>query len=62
MKPGLIRLRGRTDDVMSFSTAEKLNPTTMEDTINGHPSILSALVAGHGKFQPCLRNANSPCI
>lgn len=53
-KPGLIRLRGRTDDVMSFSTAEKLNPTTMEETLNSHPGVLSALVAGHGKFQPCL--------
>ena len=54
MKPGLVRLRGRTDDVISFSTAEKLNPTTMEDTINSHPQVLSALIAGHGKFQPCL--------
>ena len=53
-KPDLVHLRGRTDDVISFSTAEKLNPTTMEDTINSHPSVLSALVAGHGKFQPCL--------
>lgn len=51
-KPGLIRLRGRTDDVMSFSTAEKLNPTTMEETLNSHSGVLSALVAGHGKFQP----------
>lgn len=53
-KPGLVRLLGRTDDVITFSSAEKLNPTTMEDTINSHPQVLSALVAGHGKFQPCL--------
>lgn len=53
-KPGLVRLRGRTDDVISFSTAEKLNPTTMEDTINSHSGVLSALIAGHGKFQSCL--------
>ena len=53
-KPGLVRLRGRTDDVITFSTAEKLNPTTMENIINSHPSVLSALVAGHGKLQPCL--------
>lgn len=53
-KPGLVRLCGRTDDVITFSTAEKLNPTTMEDTINSHPDVLSALVAGQGKLQPCL--------
>lgn len=53
-KPNLRRLRGRTDDVICFSTAEKLNPTTMEDTISSHPDVHSALVAGHGKFQPCL--------
>lgn len=53
-KPDLVRLRGRTDDVITFSTAEKLNPTTMEDTINSHPHVLSAVVAGYGKLQPCL--------
>ena len=50
-KPELVSLRGRTDDVMTFSTAEKLKPTTMEDTINSHPSVLSALIAGNGKFK-----------
>ena len=54
IKPELVGLRGRTDDVISFSTVEKLNPTTMDDVINGHPSVLSALIAGHGKVQACL--------
>ena len=53
-KPGLRRLRGRTDDIIAFSTAEKLNPVTMEQVISGHPAVHSALVAGHGRFQSSL--------
>ena len=53
-KPGLYRLSGRTDDIIAFSTAEKLNPVTMEQVISGHPAIRSALVAGHGRFQSSL--------
>lgn len=53
-KPSLVRLRGRTDDIIVLSNAEKLNPVTMEAVITAHPAILSALVAGHGKFQTSL--------
>lgn len=38
--------------VISSSTAEKLSPTMMEDTINGYPVFLPALTAGHGIVSP----------
>ena len=53
-EPGLWRFRGRTDDLIIFTTAEKLNPTDMETLISSHPAISSALVGGHGKSQSCL--------
>ena len=49
-KPGFMRLRGRTDNIIAFSTGEKFNPVSLEAAIIAHPAILSALVAGHGKF------------
>ncbi|KAK8093643.1 NRPS-like protein biosynthetic cluster [Apiospora hydei] len=30
VKPGLWRFRARADDIISFTTAEKLNPSTMD--------------------------------
>ena len=53
-KPSVMRHRGRTDDIIAFSTGEKFNPVTLEATITAHPAILSALVAGHGRFQASL--------
>ena len=53
-KPSFMRLRGRTDDIIAFSTGEKFNPVTLEAAITAHPAILSALVAGHGRFQASL--------
>lgn len=53
-KPGFMRLRGRTDNIIAFSTGEKFNPVTLEAAITAHPAILSALVADHGKFQASL--------
>ncbi|GAP82911.2 putative thioester reductase domain-containing protein [Rosellinia necatrix] len=46
--------KGRTDDIIVFSTGEKLNPSDMEDIINGNPTINAALVSGHGRFQSSL--------
>ena len=53
-KPGRFRYHGRADDVIVFSNGEKLNPTDMEDVINGHQAVKSALVAGQGQFQACV--------
>lgn len=46
--------RGRSDDIVVFSTGEKLNPLDMEATIGKHPSVKAALVGGHGQFQSSL--------
>ncbi|KGO64305.1 Male sterility, NAD-binding [Penicillium expansum] len=41
---------GRADDIIVFSTGEKLNPVTIEGAIMGHPEVLSALVVGSTQF------------
>lgn len=46
--------RARTDDIIAFTTAEKLNPITMESTISTNPKIKSAVIGGQGKFQASL--------
>ncbi|KAH8204294.1 hypothetical protein TruAng_001580 [Truncatella angustata] len=43
--------RGRVDNVIVFSTGEKLNPIDMENVINTKRSVSSALVTGVGRFQ-----------
>lgn len=53
-KPGLWLYRGRSDDVIVFSTGEKINPLTMEGIIGIHPDVSSALVVGQGRFQSAL--------
>ena len=53
-KSGLWRFRMRSDDIICFTNAEKLNPITMEATITGHPKVQSAVIGGHGQFQACL--------
>lgn len=53
-KKGLWRFRMRSDDIICFNNAEKLNPVTMEATITGHPKVQSAVIGGHGQFQACL--------
>ncbi|KAH6644984.1 hypothetical protein BKA67DRAFT_664833 [Truncatella angustata] len=45
------RNEGRVDDVIVFSTGEKLNPIDMENDINKNRSVSSALVTGVGRFQ-----------
>jgi len=52
--PGLWRFRARADDIISFTTAEKLNPTTMESTIHANPLVKSAVIGGQGQFQASL--------
>ncbi|KAF2675660.1 acetyl-CoA synthetase-like protein [Lentithecium fluviatile CBS 122367] len=46
--------RARTDDIIAFTTADKLNPITMESTISTNPRVKSAVIGGQGKFQASL--------
>ncbi|KAE8164394.1 thioester reductase domain-containing protein [Aspergillus tamarii] len=43
--------RARTDDIIAFTTAEKLNPITMETVISTNAKVKSAVVGGQGQFQ-----------
>ncbi|KAI1074775.1 hypothetical protein F5B20DRAFT_573887 [Whalleya microplaca] len=42
---------GRSDDVIVFSSGEKLNPTTIEELIESHPLVKGALVFGSNRFE-----------
>jgi aryl carrier-like protein len=53
-RPNSWAFRARTDDIIAFTTAEKLNPITMESTISTNPKVKSALIGGQGKFQASL--------
>ena len=53
-KEGWWRSCGRTDDVIVFTDARKLNPTLMEAVIESHPSVRSALLCGHARPRPAL--------
>ena len=53
-KPDLWRFRGRADDLIVFSNAEKFNPTDFETALSMFPMVRSALVGGQGRFQPFL--------
>ena len=53
-KPDLWRHAGRADDILVFSNGEKLNPISMEDCVQEHPDVRSALVVGEGRFQSAL--------
>jgi len=53
-KPNYWVFRGRSDDILAFSNAEKLNPVDMESTISAHPAVVSAIVVGHGRSQASL--------
>ena len=52
--PDLWRFRARVDDIISFTTAEKLNPISMESTIQANPLVKSAVIGGQGQFQASL--------
>ncbi|KAI0973640.1 hypothetical protein F4678DRAFT_486821 [Xylaria arbuscula] len=53
-KGNLWLYRGRADDIIVFSTGEKINPNEIEIIINGNPAVKSALIAGQGRFQSSL--------
>ncbi|PYH88724.1 acetyl-CoA synthetase-like protein [Aspergillus ellipticus CBS 707.79] len=44
----------RADDIIVFSTGEKLNPTTIEGAVMGHPGVLGAQVVGTNYFHAAL--------
>jgi thioester reductase-like protein len=46
--------RGRLDDIIVFSTGEKLNPVDMEAVINGNALVSASLIAGQARFQSSL--------
>ncbi len=45
---------GRTDDLIALSHGQKLDPTSMEATITGHPHVRSAIIGGEGRARPFL--------
>lgn len=45
---------GRADDIIVFSTGEKLNPVTIEGAVMGHPAMFSAQVVGSKQFHAAL--------
>lgn len=54
IRPGKWVFRARADDIIAFTTAEKLNPITMESMISANPCVKSALIGGQGQFQASL--------
>ncbi|KAI9659318.1 MAG: hypothetical protein M1821_001576 [Bathelium mastoideum] len=48
-KEGLWLYEGRSDDTVVIYNGYKLNPRSMEGTLNAHPLIRSALVCGTGR-------------
>ena len=52
--PKLWRFHGRKDDLIVLSNGEKFNPVGMETTIEAHPFVRSAVVAGQSRFQASL--------
>ncbi|KAL9070425.1 MAG: hypothetical protein Q9161_004849 [Pseudevernia consocians] len=53
-KPGLWRYRGRSDDLIVFSTGEKVNPMGMEEVIGSHTDVSAALLVGQGRRRSSL--------
>lgn len=45
-RDGLWRHYGRTDDLLTFSTAEKFHPAETERRISSHPAVAEALLVG----------------
>jgi thioester reductase-like protein len=53
-KPGLWKFHARRDDILVFSSGEKLNPIPMESSIMGVSGVGGALVVGQGHPQAAL--------
>lgn len=53
-RPELWKYHGRKDDVLVLSNGEKLNPVSLEETVESHPSVKHAIVLGQSRFQTSL--------
>ncbi|KAI9649088.1 hypothetical protein NHQ30_001655 [Ciborinia camelliae] len=53
-KPNSWIFRARSDDLICFSNAEKLNPVTMEGIVSSNPLVKAAIIGGDGEFQASL--------
>ncbi|TVY78270.1 Non-canonical non-ribosomal peptide synthetase FUB8 [Lachnellula suecica] len=59
-KPNLWKFHARRDDILVFSSGEKLNPIPMETSITALPGVSGALVVGQGHPQASLLVELSP--
>ncbi|RDL38347.1 uncharacterized protein BP5553_02687 [Venustampulla echinocandica] len=50
LKPDLWRLGARADDILSFTTVEKLNPSGLESIIPSNSLVTSAVIGEEGAF------------
>ena len=53
-KAGYWAHRGRADDIIAFSSGEKTNPISFEETMAAHPAVSAAFVGGNNEFQASL--------
>jgi thioester reductase-like protein len=53
-KPNLYKYYGRLDDIIVLANGEKVNPIPLEQHVQGHPSINSAVLVGEGRNQTAL--------
>jgi thioester reductase-like protein/aryl carrier-like protein len=53
-KPNLWKFHARKDDILVFSSGEKLNPIPMESSVTAIPGVSGALVVGQGQPQAAL--------
>jgi acyl-coenzyme A synthetase/AMP-(fatty) acid ligase len=45
---------GRKDDILVLGNATNINPTAFEETLQSHPQISGALMAGENRWPPCV--------
>ncbi|KAJ5786433.1 NRPS-like enzyme [Penicillium pulvis] len=53
-RPELWKYHGRKDDLLVLCNGEKLNPVSLEEMVESHPSVKHAIVLGQGRFQTSL--------
>ncbi|KAM0814113.1 putative Carrier domain-containing protein [Seiridium cardinale] len=53
-KPNLYEYFGRRDDIIVLANGEKVNPIPLEQHVQGHASVLGALLVGNEKSQTAL--------
>ena len=46
-----VRILGRNDDVVVLATGEKVMPNVLEQTVEAHPDVKTAVVIGQGQFE-----------